>query len=365
MNITIDCRTIENSGVGVYLRGCLPFFLKTRNYYFLLGNKYKLTGYISNVTNCKIINCNIKPFSLYETFFFPKKVLKYINQSDFYYTPFFNIPCGIKVPVFSTIHDLIFLDIPEIVTRLGYLIRKLFYLRCFSLSKLIFTVSYYSKSRIDFFSKRKLNSIVTYTAVNPILLSLYNKNETISKNKCIVFIGNIKKHKGLNCLLDAFLLAKQEGIPHKLLIIGNKDNLKSSDKSILKKIQSINCKDITLTGSISNEEITKYISSAELLVQPSLYEGFCLPPLEALSLGTNVLISDIQVLKEIYDGFPVTFFKAGNIIDLKEKLINILSNESAPPSLSNEFLSKYSFEKTSSIILNEFESFYNNVNSVL
>ena len=126
MNISIDCRTIENSGVGIYLKGCLPFLLNSTHNFFLIGNKYKLSDYCSNVTNCIIINCDIKPFSLRELFFFPKNILKLINSSDLYYTPFFNIPSGIKVTIFSTIHDLIFLDFPKMTTYLGYLIRKFF-----------------------------------------------------------------------------------------------------------------------------------------------------------------------------------------------------------------------------------------------
>jgi len=60
------------------------------------------------------------------------------------------------------------------------------------------------------------------------------------------------------------------------------------------------------------------------LVQPSLYEGFGLPPLEAMVLGTPALISDILVFKEIYNDFPVTFFKTGDAIDLKNKMIELL-----------------------------------------
>jgi len=95
----------------------------------------------------------------------------------------------------------------------------------------------------------------------------------------------------------------------------------------------------------------EYLSKAALLVQPSLYEGFCLPPLEAMVLGTQALISDIPVLKEIYADFPVTFFRSGDPSDLKEKMMELLVNESSSLFLSDDLLLKYTFGKTASVII--------------
>ena len=66
----------------------------------------------------------------------------------------------------------------------------------------------------------------------------------------------------------------------------------------------------------------KYLyAQSKLLVQPSYYEGFGMPPLEALTVGTQAIISDIPVFKEIYGSLPVTFFKTGDSGDLAEKLL--------------------------------------------
>jgi hypothetical protein len=69
-------------------------------------------------------------------------------------------------------------------------------------------------------------------------------------------------------------------------------------------------------------------------------------------LGTRALISDIPVFREIYAGFPVVFFQAGNAADLKNKLTELLLNrEPETIKLSPELSEKYSFKKTSDIIL--------------
>ena len=353
MTIVIDCRMIDASGVGVYLRGCLSCIIKLGHELLLLGKAGKLQAFTSN-SNVKIIDCNIKSFSIRELFFFPGKIVNQINKANIYYSPFFNIPSGITIPVFTTIHDIIFPDMPELTSRLGLEARMFFYQRCFRLSKKIFTVSEFSKSRIEYYSKGKKPVLVTYSAIQSQFLDFRAKEKKVPKKDTILFIGNIKKHKGLDYLLEAFLLAKKEGLSHQLVIIGDRENFRSADSHILRKIDSLNNETILFTGFVSDEQLMEYVSSATLLVQPSLYEGFCLPPLEALVLGTHALISDIPVLKEIYSGFPLTFFNAGNVIDLKDKMLELLSRKLPPPFLPDNLLSKYTFEKTTALIMGEF-----------
>jgi glycosyltransferase involved in cell wall biosynthesis len=339
---------IDASGIGAYLRGCLTCFLQSENDFLLLGNTAQLHFFSSN-TNVKIIECNIKPFSLKELFFFPSKISGQINKADLFFSPFFNIPCRIKIPVYTTIHDIIFPDMPEILSKAGLAVRIWFYRRAYKKSRKIFTVSEFSKSRIKHHLGSEKPVIVTHSAIKPMFLEYRDYAQNRQKTETIVFIGNIKKHKGLHYLLDAFLLSKNEGLPHKLIIIGSLENLRTADNSILQKIDS---DAITFTGFISDNQLIEYLSSAALLIQPSLYEGFGLVPLEAMVLGTHALISDIPVLKEIYADYPVTFFRAGDPHDLKEKMMALLFNQKARSiSLPENLAEKYTFQKTASVIL--------------
>jgi glycosyltransferase involved in cell wall biosynthesis len=344
----------SSGGISVYLRGILPSLFKSPHDFLLLGNSTQLEPFKQN-NNVSVIECDVKPFSLREQFFFPKKIMEKINLSYLFYSPYFNVPKGIIIPVYTTIHDIIFPDMPELVSRTGLAARMWFYRRAYKKSLIIFTVSNFSKSRIEHHLGTKKTIIVTYCAVQPFFLSYRDKNRNVQKTETIVFIGNIKKHKGLDYLLEAFLLAKKEGLQHKLLIIGAKENFRSSDDTILRKIESIGDGDVTFTGFISDNELLKCLSEATLLVQPSLYEGFGIPPLEALVLGTRALISDIPVFKEIYNGFPVVFFRAGDIADLKNKMMEMLcTKKQSFPGLPDELLNKYTFEKTARRILDGF-----------
>jgi glycosyltransferase involved in cell wall biosynthesis len=247
---------------------------------------------------------------------------------------------------------------PGLTSFPGLALRLFFYRRAVRLSKKIFTVSFFSKSRIEYHLGTSKPVVVTYSALRPYLLS--PPLSPYRKNGSIIFVGNIKRHKGLGLLLEAFNSLKQEfpegkgPFPYKLIIVGERRNFRTRDSVIEEKISGADVSTIEFSGSVDDEKLKNLLGSAVLLVQPSLYEGFGLPPLEAMILGTRVLVSDIPVFREIYSGFPVVFFRSGDSIDLKEKMRKILDDGAERPLvLPEQLASKYTFEKTASIILRE------------
>jgi glycosyltransferase involved in cell wall biosynthesis len=369
MKISVDCRMISSSGIGVYIRGCLPYFLETQHDFLLIGDGLKLAEFADR-PNVNIFDCAVKPFSMTETFFPPAALYKIANGTDLYYSPYFNIPARINIPIYTTIHDIIFPDMPELCSRAGLAARMWFYRRSFRMSKKLFTVSQFSKSRIEYYLGNTKPVIVTYSALlesarMPRRVSRqFNFDNPTSDNisaekqeygPYILFVGNIKKHKGLFCLLEAYFEACKAGLNYKLIIAGEKNNFRTSDGGAVEKLINENSGDILFTGMVSDDELEILLKKAALLVQPSLYEGFGLPPLEALVHGTPALISDIAVFKEIYGAYPVTYFCAGSSACLKDKLLELLS-AGAPPriELSGDLRSKYTFSKTAQTIIQEF-----------
>lgn len=342
MKIALDCRMINSGGIGTYFESLLPYFLK--NYECLLIGKSSIINKYKN-NNVILCPCNVKTFSIKELFAFPKNILSQINKCSFYYSPYCNIPSGIKIPIYSTIHDVVFLDVKGLTSKIGVFVRKWFYQHAINRSKTIFTVSQFSKDRIfQNLKVKKSPIIVTYNSVPQWFIDNKIKSQ---KEDYILFVGNIKQHKGLHVLLSAFEKLQQNKINTKLIIVGNSENFRTGDNTILDKINSFTNGTIEFTGKISNDELKQYYAKARLLIQPSFYEGFGMPPLEALNCGTNVLLSDIPVFKEIYNDYPVYFFKTGDSEDLAKKIIENYTKE-APLSLPN----KYSFENTFKIIQN-------------
>ncbi|MEB3004916.1 glycosyltransferase family 1 protein [Capnocytophaga sp. G2] len=340
MKIAIDCRMHNSSGIGTYLQGILPHLLnEQKNDYLLLGDINILSKYKAN--NVEIQKVNIPIFSMKELFCFP---CSKINSCDAFLTPNFNIPMEIKVPIYAFIHDVVFLDIKGLTSKIGYYIRKYYLKRAINIAKKIFTVSEFSKKRISFHFKKAKDIIVAPCAIKNKLINYFPQKVSNSK-EFIIFVGNIKPHKGLDTLVKGWKYAREKEFDKQLIIVGEKEGFKTklSNEDFLKD------KDIIFTGKISDEELYDYISNATVLVQPSIYEGFGLPPLEALYLGTTCLLSDIEVFKELYSDFQNCYsFKRENAKDLGEKLLSI-----SPKKIEQkEFLiSHFDFRKTTQIIL--------------
>lgn len=338
MKVAIDCRMIGSGGIGSYLSALLPYFIKTHEC-ILFG---KLSDIEKYKDSAEILECNMQTFSVQEMISFPMNLLEKINSCDIYYTPYCNIPGGVKIPILSTIHDVVFLDVPFLSGKVGTILRKFFYQYAVNKSKIIFTVSQFSKDRIQHHLKtKKVPVIVTYNAVPQWFSDGVSYSE---KKENILFVGNIKKHKGLHTLLDAYKLCLNKGFKEKLLIVGNGDNFRTKDETIGKKIEELK-DNVIFTGRISDDELKAIYAKSKLLVQPSLYEGFGMPPMEALTLGTNVLISDIPVFKEIYKDLPVNYFETENAENLAKQILNCVDLEK--PEITNN---PYSFEKTFDII---------------
>ena len=314
MKLAIDCRFIGKSGIGTYIENILDELVAhhPENEYLLIAEK-PFADYVS-LSNIRYVITDIKPFSLKELFRFP---VKEINKCDAFFTPYINIPGRTNVPVYSTIHDVIFLDLPELTSRIGRMIRWFFLWRATKLSKTVFTVSSFSKSRIlAHFPNTKDIRIVNNCISKDI--KKYDVTQ-ITKKDYFVFVGNIKAHKGLATLLKGFAIAQQKGLKSKLVIVGNADKFRTSDRDITSLLNE--AKNVEFTGWVDNQKLCELIASAKALVLPSRYEGFGIPPMEALYLGTNAIVSDIPVLKEVYSKYPVTFFNVDNPESLCDALL--------------------------------------------
>lgn len=333
--IAIDCRLFGSSGIGTFVESVVKAAVVDEDKFFvLIGDTDRLRKYADR-GNCAVVDCRHRCFSFGEMFCFPTAV---VNSCDAFFTPNFNIPMGIRVPVFSTIHDIVFFDTENFGTRMHRMIIKWYIKRALRVSRAVFTVSEFSRRRIKDRFKTGADIRVVYNGVNEELREYASASgadrcgRNAESRKGLVFLGNLKKHKGLRTLLEAYAKLSASGDRRPLTIIGNV-NFRTKDRetiSVLGHLDGDN--NIRCVRNADNQEVYRIISSAEFLVSPSLYEGFGLPPLEALYLGTNVIISDIPVYKEVYgalktaasergvDKLPITFFKAGDADDLYAKI---------------------------------------------
>ena len=113
----------------------------------------------------------------------------------------------------------------------------------------------------------------------------------------ILNVGTLEPRKNLVTLLDAYAALRRRGLEHKLVIAGGRGWLYDG---VFRRLEELSLEqDVIFLGYVAEEHLPALYSLADLLVFPSLYEGFGLPPLEAMACGTPVITSDSSSLPEV------------------------------------------------------------------
>lgn len=140
----------------------------------------------------------------------------------------------------------------------------------------------------------------------------------------LLYVGTLEARKNIPNLLRAFAQLKSIGFPHKMVIAGM---IGWKYQNIFSIIDNLGIKDeVIFTGFIDYEDLPVLYNFADVFVYPSLFEGFGLPPLEAMSCGTPVVTSNISSLPEVVGDAAITI-NPGNVEELAAAIQNILSDE--------------------------------------
>ena len=254
---------------------------------------------------------------------------------DVYFSPAHYLPHFCPVPQVVTIHDLAYLYFPEDFTKKDLWQLKNWTKFSVSRARQIIAVSKTTKKDIV------KNYGIDETKINVI----YNGYEKMSnklkipfdfaqgKEKFILFVGTIQPRKNLEVLVDAFSKFSQTNKDFRLVIVGKKGWLY---ESIFKKVKMTKLeKKIIFTDYVTDSELIKYYKNAFCLVLPSLYEGFGIPVLEAMSYDCPTIVSMTSSLLEV-GGDASLYFDPKNSDDLLEKLNTLHENKE----LRKELISK-------------------------
>lgn len=213
---------------------------------------------------------------------------------------FFNyiVPPRIGGKVITTVFDMTYLRFPETMEKrnLQRLRRGMMY--SVERSDRIVTISEFSRSEIT----ELLGVPEERVDVVPCAPSLVEAEANFAvlakkydiQRPYILYVGTIEPRKNLTRLARAFSKLKAEGIPHKLVLAGGRGW--ASDEAWMELQET---KDVILTGYISDEEKNALYKNADVFVFPSLYEGFGIPPLEAMAFGCPVVASNAASLPEV------------------------------------------------------------------
>ena len=266
-------------------------------------------------------------------------------------TIFFNfiVPPRISGQVMTVIHDMTYLRCPE--TMAAKNLRRIQKGIQYSVerSSRILTVSEFSKAEIS-----ELHNIPEErVSVVPNAPSL--QPGTADFGACcqkwgihkpyLLYVGTIEPRKNLARLLRAFALLKEKyHIPHQLVLAGGRG---WRDEEIFQTAREISCKeDVVFTGYVSSEEKNALYQNAGVFVFPSLYEGFGIPPLEAMTFGCPVVCANAASLPEVA-GDAAELVDPLEVESIAEGIWRVLSDESYAKSLVDKGYSqakKYTWE---------------------
>lgn len=224
-----------------------------------------------------------------------------------------------------TIHDLAFMANPEWYSRPYRLWYRLMTPLCAATSMRILTVSEFSKSEIMrrlSIDGRKIN--VIYNAVSSQFYVPTNRcknTREITGEKYILAVSSIDPRKNFSTLLKAFTQIKDKEL--KLYIVGGQANIYST--SIKELCNNIPTDRIKWLGRVTDSELKEYYANAHAFIYPSIYEGFGIPPLEAMACGTPTIVSDIPPLQEVC-GEASLYVSPLDVEDIAKKIALLVSD---------------------------------------
>lgn len=304
MLIGIDARMIESSGIGTYIKNLIYWLPKISNHkYVLFGPASKLKKYDMPVTEA-----DFPIYGLREQVFFPY-IIKKANVGLFHSTHY-TVPVIYSGKMVVNVHDLIHIVYPEYLSsKPAYFYAKFMIAAACRKAKKIITISENTKNDIiKYFHIEPSKIEITYPAVSDDFNPSPEKSEVMKKKygEYILYVGAIRAHKNILRLLDAFnKLKKEKKIKHKLILIGKGKIPYIYD--VTKKISDFSLgSEVLIIEEIGQDKLADFYRGADLFVFPSLYEGFGLPPLEAMACGCPVICSNNSSLPEVVGDAALT-----------------------------------------------------------
>ncbi|MEJ8802681.1 glycosyltransferase family 4 protein [Pontibacter sp. H249] len=302
--LVVDVRMINASGIGTDLQNLLPYLM--RKYRLtLLGNSQEINQY-EWAKDLEVISFTSPIYSISEQLLLPLVV----PTCDIFLSPHFNVPfLPIKAKQRAVIiHDVYHLASTSI-NPIQKLYAKLLLTAAAKLSDKVITISDFTISEM----KRYLNignkpvhkiilgvdkSRFNYTSHDSKLVELIRLKYNLP-SKYMLYVGNVKPHKNLINVVEAIaLLNSEQCIP--LVVVGKKEGFLNADKQLYKLIQQKQLSNsIFFTGFVDNDHLPVVYQQADLFIFPSLYEGFGLPPLEAMACSCPTIVSDAASMPEV------------------------------------------------------------------
>lgn len=334
MRILIDLTSLSDNFSGIErFAACISYEMLMQNEdNFILVFKGKIYSLFERFRSNKNVKMVVLPQCkklLFNQMWLPIAINK--EEADVYFFPAFPAPFFFfNKNTVSTIHDLGCWDCPNNNKKYMTLYFKIMYWKAAYGRKRVITVSEFSKQRIsDILKKDKTQIEVIYDGISECFEQFkYSEEENTKAVELynlppdyILCLSTLEPRKNMRLLIDAYdELLSEKKIDVDLVLAGRKgwlvDNLLSNiNKETLKRIH--------FTGFVEEYLLPYIYHNAKIFVFPSVYEGFGVPPIEAMSMGVPVISSDAASLPEVL-GNSAVMFQSNNKNHLKQCILDVL-----------------------------------------
>jgi len=368
MTIGIDARMLgpKQGGIGRYIEQLLKHLSTATQQHtgspeFVLFLRKENWDLVPGSVNVKKVLADIPWYGWREQFSFPRIIGR--EKIDLMHFPHWNIPLFYRGPFVVTIHDLLLLHYPtRAASTLGpisYFFKNSAYRiilwHAIKKSRHIFTPSEFTKHDIikNFRVKPEKISAVPLAPM-PKISSAVPAHEIKSKYQIskpfVLYVGVAYPHKNLEALVEAWkIFCAEHGNDYQLVLAGRKNYFYEKLEQNTTAPQHDNtAARVIFTGFVPDEELSALYSAASLYVFPSLYEGFGLPPLEAMQYGLPVISSGETCLPEILKG-AVLYFNPRDPAAISRAIWQGLTDQALRNDLTQkcaQLIHNYSWENT-------------------
>ncbi len=360
MRIGIDARFYrkETGGFGRYTRGLLTELAKIdkKNEYVLFMTGKDVKEYEDLGERFKVVKTDIVHYSVEEQKSFGRLVDS--CKLDLIHYLSFNHPIFCRTPFVVTIHDLTMTLFP-VGRKQKNPIRKWAYnyimKRAAQKSRKVLVPSMVSKNDVvSMLGADRDKVVVTYEGVDDTYA--WKTNEKIRKEikeqygikkPYLLFVSQLRPHKGVIPLVGAYEILRKKYEDDVELVLAGKINQDFPEivEAIEKTRSSVG--GVITPGFVAEEDLPALYAAAEIFVFPSWYEGFGIPPLEAMAAGTPVASSNASCMPEILQDAAVYFDPKDrhDIARVADGLLNDKNRQAELVALGREQLKKFSWRK--------------------
>jgi glycosyltransferase involved in cell wall biosynthesis len=365
MRVAIDIRRAGDYGLGTYIRNIVNQLARMddNSRYLLIGERRHMAEFDPLPDNFELLEYAHQPGTFRTHLHLPWLLRK--RRVDILHMPWFYAPAIVPSRLLITVHDLSDVLAPPVGASPPVQTGRLFFARrALNRADHIFAVSHASKRDLArFFHIPESKITVVYDAVDERFLNepLPADADRILERHAVnspyvLYAGNIRPQKNLPRLIEAFAVAKAElrGNPEfdqlKLLVIGEALNRHADLRRAV--VRARVREDVRFLGFVPGPVLRVFYSRALAFLFPSLYEGFGLPPLEAMAHGTPVLTSNVSSLPEVFQDAAL-LVNPENVFDIARGIRQILTENALRQTLRRrgyERARMYSWENAARLV---------------